>query len=107
MAGYIEVEPVSSASAAFAETVARMGEKGLEAKPVVVGRRGTPEAAIIPWALYQALLDEIDTVLSGAEIRDRLDATAEAGGPTYTSLEELANAAGVDVNELPDDPDPR
>ncbi|MFD8560650.1 hypothetical protein ACFV1N_25535 [Streptosporangium canum] len=101
----IEVRPVIEARTDFVSTVTRMGEQGLQAMPVIVGRRRKPEAVIIPYALYEALLDEIDAIVSAGEIRKRLAATAAAGGPTHTTLEQLAAAAGVNLDDLGDGSD--
>ncbi|MGV9775084.1 type II toxin-antitoxin system Phd/YefM family antitoxin [Streptosporangium sp. NPDC003464] len=103
----LEVRPVSEARADFVPIVTRMGADGLHASPVIVGRRRVPEAAIISYALYELLAEEIDAILSAPQIRQRLAATAAAGGPTHTTLEGLAAAAGINPDDLDDGPGAR
>jgi len=98
----LEVHLVGETRTGFVPLVARMGTEGLSVPPVIVGRRRVPEAVIIPYALYELLADEIDTILSAPEIRRRLAAAEAAGGPTHTTIEDLAAAVGVDLDDLDD-----
>lgn len=62
MTKFVHVEPISSARAQLSETIARIGEQGLHAEPVVIGRRYKPEAVLISFELYERLADLIDEI---------------------------------------------
>lgn len=98
----MKIKPVEAVRDALSDIVTEMRDRGLHSEPVAISDGDRPHAVIIPWPLFSALVDDIDTVLSAQAIRERLDATAFAGGPTLTTLEQMAAEAGVDVNELVD-----
>ncbi|MEU9831146.1 type II toxin-antitoxin system Phd/YefM family antitoxin [Streptosporangium sp. NPDC048047] len=96
MAKFVHVEPISTARAQLSETIARIGEEGLQAEPVVIGRRYKPEAVIISFELYEKLADLIDEIQLAPLIRDRLaNSTAESD----LTLEEVADSLGIDLEE--------
>jgi PHD/YefM family antitoxin component YafN of YafNO toxin-antitoxin module len=102
MPEFIEVEPVASAHHQLSPTVARLSEAGLMAQPVIIGRHGKPEAVIISFELFRALADPIDAIQAAPLIRERLASTKAAGGPMHTTLEQLAQGVGVNLDDLPD-----
>ncbi|OUC98528.1 type II toxin-antitoxin system Phd/YefM family antitoxin [Streptosporangium minutum] len=94
MTKFVRVEPISSARAQLSGTVARIGEQGLQAEPVVIGRRYKPEAVLISFELYEKLADLIDEIQLVPLIRERL--ADEKASPDLT-LEEVAGSLGIDV----------
>ncbi|GAA3413751.1 type II toxin-antitoxin system Phd/YefM family antitoxin [Streptosporangium vulgare] len=96
MTKFVRVEPISSARAQLSETVARIGEQGLQAEPVVIGRRYKPEAVIISFELYEQLADLIDEIQLAPLIRERLATSTTS--PDLT-LEEVADSLGIDIEE--------
>ncbi|MFJ2031671.1 type II toxin-antitoxin system Phd/YefM family antitoxin [Streptosporangium sp. NPDC087985] len=96
MTKFVRVEPISAARAQLSETVARIGEQGLQAEPVVIGRRYRPEAVLISFELYEKLADLIDEIQLAPLIRERL---ANATASPDLTLEEVANSLGIDIEE--------
>ncbi|MEV0420411.1 type II toxin-antitoxin system Phd/YefM family antitoxin [Streptosporangium canum] len=96
MTKFVRVEPISSARAQLSETVARIGEQGVQAEPVVIGRRYKPEAVLISFELYEKLADLIDEIRLAPLIRERL---AKAATDQDLSLEEVAESLGIDIEE--------
>lgn len=97
MAKFVQVEPLATARAQLSETIARVSEQGLQAEPVVIGRRRKAEAVLISFELYERLADLIDEIQLAPLIRERL---ANSTGPDLT-LEEVADSLGVELAEPP------
>ena len=76
--------------------VARFRKERLEAEPVIFGDRRQPEAALLPYETFELLLDLAEDVA----IAERIRARAEADPGNRTSLGELANEVGVDVDDV-------
>src|SRR4051812_4732399 len=83
------------------EALRALEMSGSVAEPFLVGEGRTPQAALISLEMFGLLADEIDTILSAPDIRDRLAATEASGGPITTTLEALAAAAGVQASPNP------
>ncbi|WP_406312623.1 type II toxin-antitoxin system Phd/YefM family antitoxin [Streptosporangium sp. NBC_01639] len=96
MTKFVHVEPISSARAQLSETIARIGEQGLHAEPVVIGRRYKPEAVLISFELYERLADLIDEIQLAPLVRERL--ANSAASPDLT-LEEVADSLGIEIKE--------
>lgn len=89
------VETVAATRAALTEIVARFRAAD-DAQPVVFGRRRVPEAALLPYAQYRALMDLVEDLRISQVVEARV--AAEQGG-TY-SLEDVAAEFGVDPADL-------
>ncbi|MBG0816938.1 type II toxin-antitoxin system Phd/YefM family antitoxin [Planomonospora sp. ID82291] len=96
MAKFLQVEPLASARAQLSETIARISEQGVQAEPVVIGRRRKAEAVLISFELYERLADLIDEIQLAPLLRERLAGVTES--PDLT-LEEVADSLGIDLEE--------
>jgi hypothetical protein len=76
--------------------VRRFREQGLDAQPVILGERRHPDAAPLPYATFQLLLDVAEDVAIAQRIRDR-DATDNG---YRTTLAEAAAEFGIDLEAL-------
>ncbi|WP_407695978.1 hypothetical protein [Sphaerimonospora thailandensis] len=83
--------------------MARVSKQGIQAEPIVIGRRRKAEAVLISFELYEKLADLIDEIQLASLIRERL-ATAERT-PDLT-LEEVAESLGIDIEEQPGQDEP-
>ncbi|MEV4116953.1 type II toxin-antitoxin system Phd/YefM family antitoxin [Nonomuraea sp. NPDC049695] len=99
MTKQLEVRTTTDARTDLPSIVARMHEDGLYAEPVLLGPHRRPQAVIISIELYKALADAIDAIQSAPAIRQRLQATAAAGGPVTTTLGHLADQVGADLGD--------
>jgi PHD/YefM family antitoxin component YafN of YafNO toxin-antitoxin module len=98
MTRFVQVEPLASARAQLSETIARISEEGVNAEPVVIGRRRKAEAVLISFELYERLADLIDEIQLAPLIRERLANSTAA--PDLT-LEEVAESLGADLDGHP------
>ncbi len=98
MAKFVQVEPLATARAQLSETIARVSEQGLQAEPVVIGRRRKAEAVLISFELYERLADLIDEIQLAPLIRERL---ADSGTHPDLTLEEVAESPGAELDEPP------
>ena len=90
------VETISDARRKLTQHVARFRKDGLDAEPVVFGDHRTPEAVVVPFELFQLLLDVAEDIAIAERIRER-DA-ADTGA--RTSLADAAAEFGIDLDEL-------
>jgi antitoxin StbD len=89
-------ETISEARTRLPAHVRRFREQGLDAEPVVFGDRRQPDAALLPYEMFELLLDVAEDIAIAERIRER-DAT-DVGKRTT-----LANAAaefGIDLEAL-------
>jgi DUF1365 family protein len=76
--------------------VARFREQGLEAEPVLFGDRRRPEAALLPYEMFQLLLDLAEDAAIAYRVRERI-ATDDGA---RVSLADVAAELGVNLDEL-------
>jgi len=84
------VETISDARDHLTGHVARFRREGLEAEPVILGNRREPEAALIPYATFQLLLDIAEDLVIAERIRER----EERDSGERISLGDLADELG-------------
>ncbi|HEY6533896.1 MAG TPA: hypothetical protein VIY72_16425 [Acidimicrobiales bacterium] len=89
-------ETISDARAQLTSHVARFREEGLEADPVVFGDHRQPEAVLLPYETFQLLIDVAEDIAIAERIRER--AASDRGN--RTSLADVAEELGVDLDEL-------
>jgi len=89
-------ETISYARKHLTEHVARFRAEGLDAEPVVFGDHRRPEAALLPYETFQLLLDVAEDIA----IAERVRARDAADSGRRTSLAEVADELGVDLDEL-------
>jgi len=90
------VETISDARRLLTKHIVRFRKDGLDAEPVVFGDHRKPEAVVVPFELFQLLLDVAEDVAIAERIRER-DA-ADRGA--RTSLADAAAEFGIDLDEL-------
>ena len=76
--------------------VARFRREGIGASPVVFGDHRRPEAVLLPFDTFQALLDIAEDAAIAERIRQRT--TADSG--TRTPLADVAAQFGIDLTAL-------
>jgi hypothetical protein len=72
----------------------RFRQDGIAAAPIVFGAHRKPEAVVIPFELYAALLPLIEDIEIAQIVRERSAAGAA------TSLDETAAKLGIDLDQL-------
>jgi antitoxin StbD len=92
----VAVETISDARRHLTKHVARFREEGLDAEPVVFGDHRTPEAVVVPFEMFQLLLDVAEDIAIAERIRER--EAADTGA--RTSLAEAAEEFGIDLDAL-------
>lgn len=90
------VETISDARRKLTQHVDRFRKDGLDAEPVVFGDHRKPEAVVVPFELFQLLLDVAEDVAIAARIQER-DAS-DTG--VRTSLADAAAEFGIDLDQL-------
>lgn len=90
------VETISDARKRLTGHVARFRSEGVDAEPVIFGDHRQPEAALIPYEMFQLLLDVAEDVAIAQRLRER---TASDIGHR-TSLGRVAADFGIDLDEL-------
>lgn len=90
------VETISDARRQLTKHVVRFRKDGLDAEPVVFGDHRKPEAVVVPFELFQLLLDVAEDVAVAERIRER-DAS-DSGA--RTSLADVAAEFGIDLDQL-------
>ena len=90
------VVPTSQAREQLPSTVSRFREEGAAADPVVLGRHRRPEAVLLPYETYEALIELAEEHAIAVRVRERL--AADDG--TRHSLEEVADELGIDLDKL-------
>jgi PHD/YefM family antitoxin component YafN of YafNO toxin-antitoxin module len=89
-------ETISEARKRLPAHVRRFREQGLDAEPVILGERRHPDAALLPYATFQLLLDVAEDVAIAQRIRER-DATDNGNRMT---LAEAVAEFGIDLEAL-------
>lgn len=89
-------ETISDARQHLTSHVARFRAEGLDAAPLIFGDRRRAEAALIPYEMFELLLEVAEDVAVAQRIRERLDADSGA----RTSLAAVADELGVDLDSL-------
>ena len=90
------VDTISDARKDLTRHVARFREQGLDAEPVLFGDRRRPEAALLPYEMFQLLLDLAEDAAIAHRVRER----TETDDGTRVSLADVAAELGVDLDEL-------
>lgn len=90
------IETISAARRDLTKHVDRFRRDGLDAEPVVFGDHRKPEAVVVPFEVFQLLLDVAEDIAIAERIRER-DAS-DSGA--RTSLAEVASEFGIDLDEL-------
>lgn len=85
----LPVHPSSEARALLPEVLRRFRSEGAAADPLIFGAQRRPEAAVIPYALYEALAPAIEELEIAEVVRER---TMEPSRP----LSDLAAELGLD-----------
>ena len=88
--------PTSVARRELTQTVSRFRDEGADAEPVVFGSHRKPEAVVLPYEAYEALMVLAEEYAIAARIRER---DAADTGTRYT-LDEVADELGVDLEAL-------
>ncbi len=86
------VLPSGDARIELPKALRRFREQGLTAEPLIFGSHRRPEAVVIPFDLYQALLPAIEEIEIAAVMRDR-------GSDAPRPLAELAAELGLDASD--------
>jgi antitoxin StbD len=89
-------ETISEARMRLPAHVRRFREQGLDAEPVIFGDRRRPDAALLPYEMFELLLDVAEDIAIAQRIRER-DAT-DAG--KRTTLADAADEFGIDLEVL-------
>jgi antitoxin StbD len=89
-------ETISEARTRLPAHVRRFREQGLDAEPVVFGVRRQPDAALLPYEMFELLLDVAEDIAIAERIRER-DA---ADGGKRTTLADAAAEFGIDLEAL-------
>jgi hypothetical protein len=89
-------ETISEARTRLPAHVRRFREQGLDAEPVVFGDRRQPDAALLPYAMFELLLDVAEDIAIAQRIRQRDD----TDDGKRTTLAEAADEFGVDLEAL-------
>ena len=90
------IETISGARRELTKHVARFRRDGLDAEPVVFGNHRRAEAVVVPYETFQLLLDVAEDIAIAERIRERDD--ADTG--SRTSLAQVADELGIDLDEL-------
>lgn len=89
-------ETISEARTRLPAHVRRFREQGLDAEPVVFGDRRQPDAALLPYEMFELLLDVAEDIAIAERIRER-DATDDG---KRTTLADAAAEFGIDLEAL-------
>ena len=89
-------ETISDARAALTTHVARFREEGIDAEPVIFGDRRRPEAALLPYETFVAMMETMEDLAIAERLRER---EASDTGERVT-LAELADELGIDLDAL-------
>ncbi len=76
--------------------VARFRSEGLDAEPVVFGDHRRPEAVLLPFEMFQLLIDVAEDIVLGQRVRER--AATDTGD--RTTLGDAATRFGIDLDTL-------
>ena len=89
-------DTISHTRANLTGHVKRFREEGLDAEPVVFGDNRRPDAALLPYETFELLLEVAEDIAIAQRVRAR--AAADTGN--RTSLGEVAEELGVDLDDL-------
>lgn len=89
-------ETISEARTRLPAHVRRFREQGLDAEPVVLGDRRRPDAVLLPYELFELLLDVAEDIAIAQRIRER-DATDDG---QRTTLADAATEFDIDLEVL-------
>jgi antitoxin StbD len=89
----LEVLPTAEARDHLSETLRRFRTEGSSAAPVIFGPHRKPEAAVIPFALFERLMDALDDTAIVDEIASRI-----AEGENLIGWDEGLAKHGVDAS---------
>lgn len=93
-----EVLTLIQARCQMSQTVSRFRREGITSEPIIFGHHRKPEAATIPYEMYEALLPDIDEVLLAATVRARLAGATTSWGEVLADLN--ISQEDVDAVEL-------
>ena len=67
-----EVLPTSEARSELSAIISRFREEGNESTPVLFGSHRKPEGVIIPFSMWQEILEQIEDIELEKLVRDRI-----------------------------------
>lgn len=76
--------------------VKRFREQGIDAEPVVFGDNRRPDAALLPFETFEFLMEVAEDIAIAQRVRER----TQADTGRRTSLAEIAEELGVDLDDL-------
>ena len=89
-------ETISQARTRLPAHVRRFREQGLDAEPVIFGDRRQPDAALLPYEMFELLLDVAEDIAIAQRIRER----HAADDGKRTTLSDAAAEFGIDLEDL-------
>lgn len=90
----LPVLPSRDARDELPNALKRFRAEGVSAEPLIFGAHRKPEAAVIPFELYEELLPLVEDILIARAARERISA-----GPAVP-LSDIAARVGVDLDSL-------
>lgn len=90
----LPVLPSRDARDELPNALKRFRAEGVSAEPLIFGSHRKPEAAVIPFELYEELLPLVEDILIARAARERI-----AAGPAVP-LSDIAERAGIDLGSL-------
>ena len=90
----LPVLPSRDARDELPKALKRFRAEGVSAEPLIFGSHRKPEAAVIPFELYEEVLPLIEDILIARAARERI-----AAGPAIP-LSDTADRIGVDLDSL-------
>lgn len=87
--------PTGDARSNLTKIVADFRVRGAAAGVCVFGSHRKPEAAVVPYAVFEALQDEIEELVAQARLRERL---AEPDSGLRFTTDEVAAELGIDLD---------
>jgi len=90
-----QVLPTSDARAHLTKIVAGFRDRGAAAGVCVFGSHRKPEAAVVPYAVFEALSDQIEELVVQARLRERL---AEPDNGDRFTTDEVAVRLGIELD---------
>lgn len=90
----LTVLPSRDARDELPKALKRFRAEGVSAEPLIFGSHRKPEAAVIPFELYEEVLPLVEDILIARAARERI-----AAGPAIP-LSDIAARIGVDLDSL-------
>ncbi|MGC5168692.1 type II toxin-antitoxin system prevent-host-death family antitoxin [Luteimicrobium sp. DT211] len=87
------IYPLTEAKARLGHLVS--GVAASEHGPVLLGRRGVPDAALVAWADFDELRDELGALEAGTHVDVAAERVQHPSGPTTAPLSDLAPSIGA------------